>query len=109
MSAQCSRCLKVTDTVHTCTPTAEFGALEAELDEWRHGERTYPNYNDDYKDMCRKAVAAEQEVARLTAHIRAVANYHDGLKYSLLDGVRSPAWELHHTERRDFALKVFDV
>jgi len=45
-----------------------------------------------------------QEVARLTAHIRAIAEHHDGLKYSLLDGVRSLAWELHHTERRDFAL-----
>lgn len=51
----------------------------------------------------------KQEVARLSDHIRAIADYHDGLKYSLLDGVRSLAWELHHTERRDFALKVFDV
>lgn len=49
------------------------------------------------------------EVARLTTHIRAIADYHDGLKYSLLDGVGSLAWKLHHTERRDFALKVFDV
>ena len=93
-----------------------------ELDEWRHGERTYSNYNEDYKDMCRKAVAAEQEVARLSqaalrlaqdntrleAHIRAIAEHHsDGEEY-----VRSHSEEFadpendinYHDDRRDFAL-----
>ena len=53
-------------------------------------------------------VELKQEVARLSDHIRAIAAYHDGLKYSLLDGVRSLAWELHHTERRDFALSILE-
>lgn len=83
-------CLRARDKYHT--------DRIAELEE-------RANYNGEQWVKSAEAIIEQsKKIDRLTAHIRAVANYHDGLKYSLLDGVRSPAWELHHTERRDFAL-----
>ena len=52
------------------------------------------------------------EVARLTTHIRAIAEHHQG-KYESSRYREFPECEnimmQMHTERRDFALKVFDV
>lgn len=47
------------------------------------------------------------EVARLTTHIRAIAEHHQELAHTPLAQGLWP--DAYHTERRDFALKVFDV
>lgn len=76
MSPQCPRCLTRTNGVHTCTPTAEFGALELRIAE------------------------LEAENAKLTAHIRTIAEHH-------VDAIGEILPTHYQTERHDFALSIF--
>lgn len=89
-----TECRKAADRI------AELEAENAQLKQWRID---MAETNMTLVDECNKQ---EQEVARLSNHIRAIAEHHeskrdDAYKFGY------PQGEEYHTERRDFALSIF--
>jgi hypothetical protein len=76
---------------------AENARLKSAAETWHNRNRdNCQRLNDKIAAVGAERESAEQEVARLSAHIRAIASHHfhqDDTEY--------------HTERRDFALKIF--
>jgi hypothetical protein len=80
--------------------------LEAEIHNWKtwgviEVAIRNPSVSEWMKHWEGRCLKAEQEVARLSAHIQAIAKCHD-----LLIGTTQVQPE-YHRERRDFALSIF--